>query len=186
MQSLFPALDGLAERLESPSANFLDVGTGVGALAIEMCRQFPNLRIVGIDPFETALAQARTKVAEAKLEGRIELRAQRVEELADDSCFDLVHIPIPFLSAEALAVGLERVLRALRPGGWVFLAALAAPGTELTPALYRLMCLLWGSEPVLPDRASEMLAQAGYAHVQVLPAVPGVPVRPVAGQRPLS
>jgi 2-hydroxy-4-(methylsulfanyl)butanoate S-methyltransferase len=186
MQSLFPALDGLVERLESPSANFLDVGTGVAALAIEMCRHFPSLRIVGIDPFETALAQARKNIAEARLEGRIEIRAQRVQELADSSNFDLVHIPILFLSTEAVTLGLERVFRALRPGGWVFLQSLAAPGNELTPALSRLMCLLWGSEPVLPDQAGQMLAQAGYDHAQVLPAVLGVPMRAIAGQRPIS
>jgi ubiquinone/menaquinone biosynthesis C-methylase UbiE len=186
VQSLFPSLDGLVERLQAPSANFLDVGTGVGALAIEMCRHFPSLRVVGIDPFDTAVALARQSIAEAKLQGRIELRAQRVEELVDDSFFDLVHIPIPFLSTEVLALGLKRALTALRPGGWLFLQSLAAPGPELTSALYRLMCLLWGSEPLLPEQAARFLEEEGYEQVQVLPSIPGVPVRAIAGQRPFS
>jgi len=153
---------------------------------LRCARHFPSLRIVGIDPFETALAQARKKIAEAKLEGRIEIRVQRVEELPDNSYFDLVHIPIPFLSTEVVTLALDRVFSALRPGGWVFLQSLSAQGNKLTPALCRLMSLLWGSEPVLPDRVGQMLAQAGYEHVQILPTVLGVPVRAVAGQRPIS
>jgi 2-polyprenyl-3-methyl-5-hydroxy-6-metoxy-1,4-benzoquinol methylase len=184
VQSSFPLLDGLVERLTAPSGNFLDVGTGVGALAIEMCRQFPNLRVVGIDPFESALTLAQRKIAEARLEGRIELRAQRVEELVDDSYFDLVHIPAPFLSTEVLALGLKTVMTALRPGGWLFLQTLAVPGPELMPALFRLFCLLWGSEAVLPEQAAKMVVEAGYDNVRVLPSIPGVPVQAVAGQRP--
>lgn len=62
-ERLFPALEGLPEALQAPTAQFLDVGTGVGHLAIAMCRQFPNLRVVGIDPFETALELARPSPA---------------------------------------------------------------------------------------------------------------------------
>jgi hypothetical protein len=47
-----PRLSGLAERLNAPSASFLDVGVGVGVIAIEMCRTYPTLRVVGLEPAE--------------------------------------------------------------------------------------------------------------------------------------
>jgi hypothetical protein len=40
----------LAARLDQPSASFLDVGVGVGVIAIELCRAFPALRVVGLEP----------------------------------------------------------------------------------------------------------------------------------------
>lgn len=48
----------LAATLRQPGA-FLDVGTGVGWLAIEAARCWPALRVVGIDPWEPALSLAR-------------------------------------------------------------------------------------------------------------------------------
>src|SRR5207248_339596 len=77
VERLFPALDGLCEALDASTASFLDVGTGVGRLAIAMCEQYPVLRVVGLDPFDTPLALARRNVADAGLEDRIELRPNR-------------------------------------------------------------------------------------------------------------
>jgi hypothetical protein len=51
----------LAARLGQPSASFLDVGVGVGVIAIELCRAFPALRVVGLEPAEAPLAQARQR-----------------------------------------------------------------------------------------------------------------------------
>jgi hypothetical protein len=67
---LFPALAGLTEALAAPTARFLDVGTGVGRLAIAMCQQFPTLHVVGLDLFGPALDLARRNVAQAGLGSR--------------------------------------------------------------------------------------------------------------------
>jgi 2-polyprenyl-3-methyl-5-hydroxy-6-metoxy-1,4-benzoquinol methylase len=181
---VFPNLEGLSERLASPTAAFLDVGTGVGALAIETCRHFPHLRIVGIDPLLPALAEARRNVQEAGLAARIELREQRVEDLEDESSFDLAHVPIFFLETPAVSDGLSRVLRALRPGGWVLMQVLAASGSDLSSSMLRLLCVLWGSEPVVPEQAARIAEAAGYECVEVLPPLPGPPIRVVVGRRP--
>ncbi|MGH3824680.1 MAG: SAM-dependent methyltransferase [Pseudonocardiaceae bacterium] len=185
-ERLFPALEGLADALAAPTASFLDVGTGVGSLAIAMCRQFPALRVVGIDPFETPLELARRNVAEAGLESRIELRPELVQDLRDENCYDLAWVPVMFLPAEVAARGLHRVHAALRPGGWAVLGSLAAEGEGLQPAIRRLMSLLFGSGRLLPQHAVEMLRAAEYDGIQILPATSGVPIRVIVGRRPLA
>ena len=91
-----PQLDGLEERLAAEGASFLDVGVGVAGLAIAMAGQWPNLRVVGIDPWEPSLALARANVSAAGLDDRIELRGARAEELDDRHAFDLAFLPAPF------------------------------------------------------------------------------------------
>jgi predicted O-methyltransferase YrrM len=48
-----------------------------------MCRAFPQIRVVGVDPFDAALAIARENIAREGLAERIELRRSSVEELRD-------------------------------------------------------------------------------------------------------
>ncbi len=44
---VFPGVPRVLERLKSTTAAFLDVGTGVAAVSIELCRRFPRLRPSG-------------------------------------------------------------------------------------------------------------------------------------------
>src|SRR5215207_9083653 len=46
---LLPELPQLAERLGQPGARMLDVGTGIGALAVGFAEMFPQLHVTGVD-----------------------------------------------------------------------------------------------------------------------------------------
>lgn len=179
---VFATLDGL--RLDAPGATFLDVGAGVAAIAIELCRRFPGLQAVGLDPWTPALAEAHTNIETSQLSHRISLREGKIEELADDAVFDLVHLPALFLSAKHVNQGLRRVRTALKPGGWVLVQVLGVSGPGLTPAVLRLWSTLWGGEPsMIPARAEQLLADAGFGDIRTLPPLPGPPVRNVVGRR---
>lgn len=106
---IIPHLDGLTARLEAPTAAFLDIGVGVAALSIAMTRLWPTLRVVGIDPWEPALALARQNVATAGLSERIDLRQQAVEDLTDQAAFDLVWVSQPFVRTDPPTSTLHRV-----------------------------------------------------------------------------
>ena len=183
-QMLFPRLDGLIEALQRPTATFLDVGTGVGTIAIQMCRLFPTLHAVGLEPQDAPMAEARHNIAAAKLEDRIELRAQRIEDLADREAFDFVWLPQVFLPREVLERGLRRAWAALRPGGWILLIAYSTPGMDLDAALGRLMNVLWGGDPLYPEQVAELLTAADFASTQVFPILPGMTSKLIVGQRP--
>ena len=80
-----PQLDGsrgAARRAEG--ASFLDVGVGVAGLAIAMAGQWPNLRVVGIDPWEPSLdaCPRQRRPRRASTTGSSSGRA-RVEDLDD-------------------------------------------------------------------------------------------------------
>jgi SAM-dependent methyltransferase len=183
VSQIFPHLTGVVENLQGPNAAFLDVGSGVAAISVEMCHRFPTLRAVGLDPLEAAIAQADRNIERAGLEDRIELRRGKVEDLDDDAVFDVAQVPIFFLPADVLAEGLARVHKALRPGGWVVLQVLGAAGLDLRPSVLRLWCVVWGSEAVSPEQAAGMLRRAAFEEVVTFPPIPGPPVRYVVGRR---
>lgn len=184
VNQMIPSLDGLEEELQKPGATFLDVGTGVAAIAIEMCHHFPNLRAVGIDPHEPALVEARKNVESAGLSDRIELRRVGVEALHEESSFDLANVPIFFLPPDVLATGLRSVWAALRPGGWAIMQVSPAFGEGLAPSLFRLYCTLCGSKPLSLEQVKLMLEEACYAQTDILPPISGPFVRYVVGRRP--
>lgn len=183
---LFRLLDGLTEALQTPQARFLDVGTGVGRLAIAMCRQFPNLQVVGLDPYRTAINLARQNVAEEGLSDRIDLRCMPVQELTDMKSFDLAWVPGMFLNPTSVAEGFHRIRDALRPGGWLIVGTVAAEGEGIQPAVLKLMSVLFSGGLLQSKEAAEILEQAGFDDVRMLPAAQGLPNRTIVGRRPVE
>jgi 2-polyprenyl-3-methyl-5-hydroxy-6-metoxy-1,4-benzoquinol methylase len=169
-----PHLPGLAERLSAPSASFLDVGVGVGVIAIEMCRRYPTLRVVGLEPAEAPRREALANIERAGFSDRIEIRDQQVEALTDVETFDLGYLPQVFLSEDAFLRGLATVWRALRHGGWLILPAISVPGNDFQATLSRLRNTLWGGGARLPGQVAEAVTRSGFTDVQV---------RPVGGTR---
>ena len=47
---VLPRLDGAADSLDQPGASFLDIGAGVAALSVAICRTWPKARVVGGRP----------------------------------------------------------------------------------------------------------------------------------------
>jgi SAM-dependent methyltransferase len=166
-----PQLESLASRLEASDAAFLDVGTGVARLAIGMARKWPSLRVVGLDVWEPSLALARKNVVEAGLQERIELREQPAEELSNERAFDLAWIPAPFVPPHALGRLVERVHRALKPGGWLLFAT-TKPGEDLRGAALRFRVALFGGQPTTQNEIERLLAEKGLTEVRTLPSPP--------------
>jgi 2-polyprenyl-3-methyl-5-hydroxy-6-metoxy-1,4-benzoquinol methylase len=180
-----PRLAGLDETLRSSSASFLDVGVGVACLSIAMARQWPSLRVVGIDLWRPALELARANVATADLVSRIELREQAVQELEDCDRFDLAWLPGMFIDAATIDTALGRVRRALRPGGWLLFGILNPPPDERGQRIARLRTVLWGGEPRTPRDVKRLLSSANYTEVQAAPAPPWAPGTLVVGRKPV-
>jgi len=75
-QSVVPAFgDGFAARLDVENASFLDIGPGVAALSVAMCRMWPSLRVVAVDPWAPAIALGRARFADVAVHHDPDLRS---------------------------------------------------------------------------------------------------------------
>jgi ubiquinone/menaquinone biosynthesis C-methylase UbiE len=121
----------------------LDVGCGTGAGTLFLTREFPQARVRGVDLSEEMIGEAKRKVG-LDPEGRIAFKVGDAAALpySDDS-FDLVtqiNMP-PFF---------DELVRVLRPGGYLIVAASQGPKTPFyTPSkLLRWKFQQRGVEPV--------------------------------------
>ncbi|MBX3190820.1 MAG: methyltransferase domain-containing protein [Labilithrix sp.] len=175
---LLPTIDDAGVRLARPGARFLDVGTGVGALAIAMCRVFPALAVVGLDVSDAALAIAKKNVAGASLGERIELRRLPIEDLREESAFDLAWLPSFFIPTTPVAAA--RIHAALRPGGHLVLAFGGTSSDPRSNAVWSLIEDLWGGAGAPPEEVPAILLRAGFSSTRAIPGPAWAPSLVVA------
>jgi SAM-dependent methyltransferase len=182
------AIDELASQrprlratLNEPGG-LLDIGTGVGWLAIEAARKWPALDVVGIDIWEPALALAKKNSADSGLSHRIALRHQDVRQLNDRAAFSLAWLPGPFIPREIVERALERVRDAVRPGGWIVFGLYAPAPDPLGEALKNLRIVRGGGHPWSTPEVETRLTALGFENVEAF--APGPPILFVVGQRP--
>jgi len=171
--SVLPMLPMTRDRLADGTARFLDVGVGTGAIAETLCRVYPGTRAVGLDVSSEALTMAKERLAGSSVGDRVELRQQSVVDLQDVETFDLAWLPQIFLVREDLERGVERVLRALRPGCWLVMpvAATASDCTALEAAALEHDAVLRGGGPMSVQCASDLLTAAGFVEIRDIPGV---------------
>jgi SAM-dependent methyltransferase len=106
------ALAAAVAHLEAPPAHALDLGTGTGAGALWLARQFPDARVTGLDISEAMIKQAKAKLPD-ELAGRVEFIVGDAERLPfTDGSLDVVaQISVP--------VFFDEVARVLAPRGYV-------------------------------------------------------------------
>jgi SAM-dependent methyltransferase len=173
----------LAAALRAPGV-FLDVGTGVGWLAIEAARTWPALTVWGLDPWQPALALARENVAHSNVADRVAFRAQRIEEFEEVGRVTIAWVPGPFIARETADGALATVFRALLPGGWLVFGLTAPPTNSLADAVVRLRTLRSGGHFWMADEVVERLRQLAFTAIEAIS--PGPPVHFVLAQRPVE
>ena len=154
-------------------AALLDVGAGIGALSVAFRRQWPGLRVVGLEPWDVPRAMA-------ELEDGIELRDQRIEDLTETGVYDVVWLPGPFLSPAILPAALERTHAALKPGGYVVLGLYDSPPDPLARQLVALRTIRGGGDPATDASA---LTAAGFRDARELERTWATPIRFILGVR---
>ncbi len=118
----------LVSRVPADAQRVLDVATGTGAVAIELARVSPARSVVGVDQSVEMLAAGRTRVAEAGLGRRIELREGRAETLPfTDGEFDALTFTYLLRYVDDPRATLGELARVVRPGGVVAMLEFGMP-----------------------------------------------------------
>lgn len=160
---------------------FLDIGTGVGEVAMTAARTWPHMHVVGIDLWEPSLAIALETLAASDVADRVELRQQDLADLTDQDAFCLAWLPTPFIPGEVVAGAMGRLWRAMAPGGWLVVGLFAIPEEPLPGAVARLRTVRGGGRPWTPTEMVRLMQDAGFVDVECPP--PTGMVR-VIGRRP--
>jgi predicted O-methyltransferase YrrM len=134
--------------------------------------------------WEPALDRARTNVKEAGLDDRITLRNQDVTALDDVDAYDCAWVPTFFIPDDALPAGLERIARAVRPGGWIVLGRFEPPPSPLAQATTTLRTIRSGGSILDVEHATDLLENAGCTSIRSHEPKGPLPMGFVIGQKP--
>ncbi|MEV7080933.1 class I SAM-dependent methyltransferase [Streptomyces sp. NPDC093516] len=180
-----PRLAGAVERLAIEGGRVLDVGTGVGALALAFAEHFPQVRVEGIDILQRALdlGEGELAAADPAVAARVSLRRQDAVDITESGTYHLVWLPAPFLSEAALRAALPRLVAALAPGAWLVTGTNPVPEDALRRSVGRWNAVRGGGNSFDTARMSEELEGLGLEDLATFPTVPGGPVL-VAARRP--
>ena len=185
VQAAGAAIPELGEQLAGP-VRILDVGTGVGWLAVALARAYPEATVVGIDIFPPALELARANAAGTEVAGRVELREQDALALPASGEFTVVWLPLPFLPPAIVPDVLAAVRGALCPGGWLIAGTFAAVGEgQLAELLMDLRTVRSGGRPWVANDLLPLLDTAGYVDARQVPRTWAAPVHLFPARRPV-
>jgi demethylmenaquinone methyltransferase / 2-methoxy-6-polyprenyl-1,4-benzoquinol methylase len=118
----------LVSRIPDDALRVLDVATGTGAVAIELARRVASRHVVGVDQSPEMLASGRSRVEDAGVGGRVELREGRAEELPfADGEFDALTFTYLLRYVDDPAATLRELVRVVRPGGTIAMLEFGLP-----------------------------------------------------------
>ena len=101
-----PETEGIVEeslkliKNKQSSIKILDIGTGSGALAISLAREFINANIMAIDISEEAIKVANLNINNKKLNNQIQLRKTTLDNI--NKKFDLIVSNPPYLTKKEI------------------------------------------------------------------------------------
>ncbi len=174
---------------------FVDLATGTGDLAVEIVRQFPQARVIGVDPSANMLAIGRDKMQRLNLAQQVEMRLGAAERLPfDDNSVDGLSIGFGIRNVADRLAGLREMARITRPGGRIAILegseprrGLLAPMARfhLRVVVPRLGAWLSGSPEYRylqtsisafppPEEFADLMRQAGIEVLKVQPLTFGV------------
>ncbi len=121
----------------------LDVATGTGDFAIDLCRKLSPESIVGFDLTAGMLDVARRKVAKLGLDGVISFKQGNCAEMSDfaSDSFDAIAVAFGVRNFEHIEQCYREMLRVLKPGGTLCVIELSVPRNPVIRFFYNLYAL---------------------------------------------
>lgn len=116
----------------------LDVATGTADVALLTYKMLQPQKIVGIDISEGMLHIGRKKIADKNLQQIIQLEIGDSEQINyPDNSFDAITVAFGVRNFENLEVGLQSMLRVLKPNGKLVIIECTQPKQKAFKGLYK-------------------------------------------------
>lgn len=148
----------------------VDVAVGTAEVAMEIARQRPIARLVGVDFTPAMLAVGKRKLVKRGLSGRIHMLAGDARQLPlSDGCADFVTISFGIRNVEERDQALAEFLRILKPGGSLYVMEFSLPDNPVLRFLYRLYF-----DHILPPFGN-WLSRTDYAYSYLMESVYAFP-----------
>jgi len=123
----------------SRKALVLDMATGTGEVAVEICRHHPEVRVVGVDFSPKMLTVGRRKGKFTKFDNRIHLSLGDGRQLPLKSgSFDAATIAFGIRNIEERDQAMSEFYRVLKPGGQLLIMEFDIPDDIFLGSIYRL------------------------------------------------
>lgn len=151
----------------------LDVAIGTAEVALEICRQHPAAKVIGLDFSPAMLKVGKQKIGTRQL-------ADRIKVLAGDGRFlpvhsasvDAVTIAFGIRNIEERSLALQEFYRVLKPGGHLFIMEFSYPDNPLLYTIYRFYF-----DHILPPFGN-WLSRTNYAYSYLADSVDEFPADP--------
>lgn len=180
---ILPLAPGVVSKLEK-GIEVLDVGCGRGRALLILAEAFPKSSFTGYDFSDEAIEDARAEAKRRKL-SNIRFEIRDVATLDEARRFDLITAFDAIHDQAKPAAVLDGISKSLADGGTFLMQDIAGSShvhknleAPIAPFIYTISCMhcmtvslaqggaglgaAWGKE-----KAIEMLAEAGFAHVDV-------------------
>ena len=161
----------MAQCLNLPGeALVLDMATGTGEVAIEICKYHPQVRVIGVDFSPKMLITGRRKGKFKRFDNRIHLSLGDGRQLPLKSgCFEAATIAFGIRNIEERDQALREFYRVLKPGGQLLIMEFDVPDDPLLGTIYRLYF-----DYLMPPLGN-LVSRTNYAYSYLATSVHGFP-----------
>ena len=120
-----------------PQAQYLDIASGTGDLALAINKKKKPKSIIGIDISDGMLEYGRKKIEKKGLQDIISFKQENCEDLSfADNTFDGASIGFGIRNFQNPDKGLDEIFRVLKPGGELVVLEFSRPKNSVFRAIY--------------------------------------------------
>ncbi len=149
------------------AGRFLDVGTGVGAIALRAAQACPAMEVHGIDIWRPAVALAERNIAASPFAARIRIDLLDVADLPAMPGYSLAWLPTMFMKRAVVREAIARIAAASCPDAFLVAGLYTVPQDPFLAEFAALRTLRSGGEITDSGELVRILGRAGFGDIEV-------------------